>query len=143
MAFLAPALPWVAAIGTAVSAYGQYSAGQAGKRAGYANAQKSEREAIERERIARLDLRRLLSTQRAGYAKGGVGGLTPLMVMAETELLGEQDIEAIRATGAETAAQERAAGNRASTAGTIGAGSTLLTGLSSTGLDYYSRKRTP
>ena len=141
------ALPVIAAgasiVGTGLSAYGQYKAGQAQAQAYEVNAQRAERTAQEEERTARIRLRKLMSTQKAMYAKAGVDitSGSPLMVMFETEYEGEKEIEAIRRTGSETAEQERLYGKQASTAGLIGAGSTLLTGLGSTGMNYYAKKK--
>ncbi len=142
--FLAPALPFLAVAGTAISAFGQFQAGQAQGRALDISAQRTERTAQEKEFNERVRLRRLLSSQRARFGKGGVDPLSgsPLMLMAETEILGEREIGFIRTTGQETAEQERASGGRARTAGTIGAGTTLLTGLGSTGFRYFRKKNT-
>lgn len=147
--FLAPILPYLVAgaaiAGTALTAYGQYKAGQAQGQAMDVSAQRTEREAEEREFNERIRLRRLLSSQRAKYGKAGVDPFagSPLMVMAETEILGEKGIGFIRTTGLETAEQERATGERYRTAGTVGAGTTLLTGLGSTGIKYYKKKKLP
>ena len=141
--FLAPALPFLAVAGTAISAFGQFQAGQARGRALDVSAQRTERTAQEKEFNDRVRLRRLLSSQRARFGKGGVElEGSPLMLMAETEILGEREIGFIRTTGQETAEQERASGGRARTAGTIGAGTTLLTGLGSTGFRYFRKKNT-
>jgi hypothetical protein len=149
MAAILPVLKVIAVgasiVGTAVSVFGRVQVGRDQAQALEVNAQITERQAQEQERNARIRLERLKSSQRAQFAKAGVDltSGSPLMIFAETELLGEQEIEAIRTTGVETAAQKRAQAGRAVRAGQIGGATTLLTGLGSTGLDFLKRRKIP
>ena len=104
------AIPYViAAVGVAASAYGQYQSAQATEK-GYKIQQKAyeynvaitERKAAQEEAAHRDKLRKLLSSQRALYAKAGVdlSSGSPLLVMEETAAEGEKEALAIR-TGAQ------------------------------------------
>jgi hypothetical protein len=141
MAFIAPALPYIAAAGAVMSAVQSIQQGNAAKAAGDHNAsiarrnatiavQQSEAdaEAKNREKIQRL------GAFRAAYGASGVTGEgNAIDVMATNAALFEYDKQTIlykgklRALGYEdTATLEEMGGEAAQTAGYIGAGSALL-----------------
>ena len=139
-------------IGTGLSAFGQYRAGQAQQGAYNYNAQVAESEAgvarvgaAREEEIHREKLNRLIGTQKALYAAAGVdiSSGSPLLTFMETAEEGEKEAQYIRYGGEVEATSKlneaklnRYYGKQASRAGTIGAGSTFLTGLSQAGLGY-------
>ncbi len=146
---MAAALPIIAiaasVAGTAMSAIGQYRAGQAQEAANEYNAQITERKAVQEEQASRDRLRKLMGTQRAMYAKAGVNlsSGSPLLVLAETAAEGEKEALNIRYGGQEESNLQRFYGTQAKKAGTIGAASTLLTGLGQAGTSYYDLKKKP
>ena len=151
-----------------ISAYSQYAQGQAQSRMAAYNARiasqnaelameqmgiaKTQKEIMEARH--RRGTEKILSAQRAGWAKAGVEMAgTPLIVEAETITEADLDALAIRYAGtveqgqimAQVAAQrqeaalQKMAGRAARTAGYLGAGTSLLTGLSQAGY-YYSQR---
>jgi len=131
--------------GTALSAYGQYKAGADQKAAFDYNAKVTEKETNQAEYDSRTRLRRLMSTQRSLYAKAGVDLSTgsPLLLLAETAGEGEREALSILEGGESSAALQRIAGRQAKTAGIIGAGSTLLTGIGTRGTNFFKKGRSP
>ena len=137
----------VTVVGAGISAYGKYQSGQAQKAMADYNAKLAENEAIAKEQQAhaeslqmRKDKERLQASQRAGFAKSGaiITEGTPLLVMAEQAGIMELDIlNAQRNRALESSALrsqatlDKYAGKQAATAGTIGAGATLLSGVGS------------
>lgn len=142
----------VAAAG--MSAYGQYQQGQAQSQALKYNATVAENQAIAARQQAayladreREQTRRVLSRQRALYGTAGVdvGVGSPLMVMADSARQGELNAQAVlaggaaRAQGYQAQAQlDRYMAGQARSAGQIGAGVSLLSGLASAGTQYRS-----
>lgn len=133
--------------GTAVSAVGAVQQGKAAKASADYNAAVAHNQAIAARQKAEFDaerererVQRLLGAQRAGFAKGGVEiEGTPLLVMEDAAEQGELDVQAILYGGdiqsdnyQAEAGLRRMEGAQAKKAGMFGAGSTLLTGASST-----------
>lgn len=134
--------------GTAVSAYGQYQQGQAASAEAKYQAQVQERQAQAAEQRTQLEQRRQAeqaSRQKGALAAqlGASGAVTtagaPLMIMAEQAR--QEDIEQgmIGWQGREEAGSlrrgaqmSRMKAKQARTAGSIGAGTTLLHGFGST-----------
>ena len=132
------------AVGTAVSAYGQYQAGQAAKRAHEYNAQVAEQNAqIAKDQAAyeaerqKKRTRVMIARQRVGYgASGFVSNTgTALDTLRQTMQEGEMDRMAILYSGdvesvnmRAQAAAERMQGKAAAQAGKYAAAGTLLSG---------------
>ena len=143
-------------VGTGLSAFGQYRAGQAQKSAYDYNARVAESEAgvakegaAREEEIHRLKLKRMLGTQRALYGAAGVDitSGSPLLTMMSTAEEGEREAEFIKYGGEVEATRalnegkmQRFYGKQASKTGKIGAGSTFFTGLGQAGLGYAGMK---
>jgi hypothetical protein len=144
----------VMVMAAAAAAYMQYQMGQQQKKAAKANAQMLERQATLKRQIGqsraediRDQNRRMLAAQQANAAAGGVDiapGTSPLAVLsynaraAEVDALraewsGDADAEASTAN----ANMARFQGRVAEYNGTVGAGTTLLSGLSSAGRTAY------
>ncbi len=142
----------IAAIGTSVSAYGQYEQGQTAKKAGAANANAQRISAISAENAGaqqaadkKMEARKVAA---AGVAAAGAGGIdpntgTPLTLTAQTEQFGELDSLRIinnaqrSAWGYQTQAGiDEFQGSKGATAGMIGAGSSVLSGASSAYFGY-------
>jgi cell division septum initiation protein DivIVA len=148
MAFVATALPYVAmatsAVGSVMSAQAQRQAGNTQQALYNYNASITENQAVHVQRDAayvanneRLQNQRLLSRQRALYAKAGVVGSTgtPLLVMAEQAATLELNALQAEYRGSEEAANlkgqavlDRWQGGIASATGRMNANATLLTG---------------
>ncbi len=153
---MAPAAIALVAIGSAMSAYGQYRQGEAAKAAGSfnedvaaANAEAARKKAAYEEEIQRDKLKKIMGRQRTLYAKAGVNidEGSPLLMLMETAEEAERDAQAIRYGGDVAATQmlnqgRMAAfqGEQAYKAGMIGAGSTFLTGLGSAMMGYAKLK---
>jgi hypothetical protein len=165
--------------GAGIGAYGQYQAGKAQQAMANYNAKVQQQTAEYNNKLAqnaaiaeeqaqsvrsqqmRDDKRRMLSSQRAGFAKTGAAMEgTPLTVLAEQAGMMEHDIllakheSDVRArtyrqegamglwTGRSQAAMSRFEGSQAAKAGRIGAGATLLSGAGSVagmGMSYGAR----
>jgi hypothetical protein len=163
-------LAGVAAAGTVVSAVGQIRQGQAAEAVGgynaqiaQQNAQVAEENAVEAERAARAreaqsrqESRRVLARQRALAGVSGVATEgSPLLVMLESSRQAELDALRERYAGAIEARRARQQGALARAGGQlsqyeaqqygraarIGAGTTLLTGLTSLGAGLYRTYR--
>jgi len=151
------AIPYViAAVGTGVSAYGQYASARNQEKAyeqnaaiADADANEVKRKAVYEESQARTRLRSLMGTQRALYAKAGVdlSEGSPLLVLADTAARGEEDLAYIREGGdvaatraRNTASLQRFYGSTAGKAGTIGALGTLASGFGKTAVGYAGSK---
>ena len=143
MAAALPVLLGVSIAGTALSAVGQYRAGQAASAAHEYSAGIIERRSAQEEELSRERLSKLMASQRALYAKAGVdiSSGSPLLVLAETAAEGEKEALAIRRGGKEEATLERYYGKQAKRAGKIGAFSTFLTGMGQAGVGYYALKK--
>lgn len=144
------------AVGTAVSAYGQYQAGKAQKRAYEYNAQIQEQNAKMAQEQAEYEARRqksrtrkMLAAQRVAYNASGVVGSTgtALDTLRQTMMEGEMDRMAILYGGdveavnqRSQAALSRMQGKAAYKAGMFGAASTLLGGAGKTGYAYHEGK---
>ena len=134
-----------AVIGTGVSAYGQWQSGEAQKKAYKYQSRVSQIEAAETERLHRVELKRMMASQRALYAKAGVdiSSGSPLLVMSETAAEGERIAHAIRRGGISKAELESYYGRASAYAGRLGGASTFLTGLGQTGLlaaPFFAKK---
>jgi len=148
----------VSLVGTGMSAFGQYRAGQAQKGAYDYSARVAESEAgvaragaAREEEVHRAKLQRLMGTQRALYGAAGVdiASGSPLLTLMSTAEEGEREAEFIKYGGEVSATRSlnearmnRFYGKQASRAGAWGAGSTFLTGLGQAGLGYYGRGKT-
>ena len=135
------------AVGTAVSAYGQYQSGQAQKAAANYNARVQEAQAIQQDMENRENIRRerksgqgLLSSQRQKLGASGVVIQTgsPLEVLGRTagelELRAQDAARAGRSNlqyGLSQAQMTKWEGKQAAKAATIGASGTLLQGIGS------------
>ena len=146
-----------AVAGAGVAAYGSYQQGQAQAAAGKYNERVAANQAQAAREAAALEAdrahdknRRLLASQRARI---GASGITtegsPLLVMmdsAEQAALDEATIRYRGSLGAAAATSEGVLqgfyGRQARRAGTIGAGASLLTGVSRAGASYASGQRT-
>lgn len=153
MCFMAAGLPAILSVvaglaGTAVSTVGAIQAGNAQNDVAQYNAKIADNNATaERERAAydagliKDERRRVIGSQRAAMAANGLEISTgsPVAVLGDTTGQSEMDVLA-RLYGGESAAtaygndatRMRIEGKAAKQAGTIGAGTTLLTGLTST-----------
>jgi hypothetical protein len=151
------AIPYIIyAVGTAVSAGGAYYAGQQQKAAQEFNEKVYQRDAEAQkvknkyeEGLARDRLKRLIGQQRTLYAKAGVdlSSGSPLMVLADTQMQGEQDINMIRYGGdvevsksRNRATLARFYGNQAGTSGTLSAIGTAFSGFSKAASGYAGSK---
>ena len=132
------------AVGTAVSAYGQYQSGQAQKAAANYNARVQEAQAIKQDMENRENIRRerkagqgLLSSQRQKLGASGVAIQTgsPLEILGRTagelELRAQDAARAGRSNlqyGLSQSQMTKWEGKQAATAATLGASGTLLQG---------------
>ena len=126
--------------GTIATAQAQRQAGRDQQAAYDLQAAAAERTGLQEEQVARARLAKLLSSQRALYAKAGVDLSTgsPLTVLAATAAEGEREALTIR-TGAEEEAEFlRFQGRAARAAGSTQAGATLLSGLGSTATKAFT-----
>lgn len=160
----------ISVIGSAVSAYGQYQAGQMEARRLRFNALIADLNAINaeyaakdiesvgrtKERKHRQRVKQFIGRQRATFGGSGVDVTTgaPADLIAESVLHGEDDAATIRRNAAmeawgmksraadirSQAGQYRIGADVAETAGVIGAGTTLLTGMGSSALTYAAWK---
>ncbi len=129
MAFIAPILPYLAAAGTAVAAYGSIQQGKAAQKAANYNAESSILEGQSRENAQRADSQRSLARIRANIGKSGATSAgTPLLVLAESAANAEIDALNTRFTASRQADVYRAGGANARTQGNIMAGTSLLQG---------------
>jgi len=145
-----------AIVGTAVSAYGAYASGQAQKKAADYNAASDEIQAQQARDAAKIDAgnqalaaRRAEAGVRARAAASGIdpGFGSPLLVMMDNARQAKLENERIlyggeiRAAGYQSGANlSRFQGRAAESAGNIGAGVNLLSGIARVG-SQYSRPR--
>jgi len=141
-----------ALVGTGVAVYGQMEQAKTAKAMGRYNAQVAENQALQMEMDSRESVkrrreqnRRLISTQRTGYAASGVTiDGSPLEVMADTAGILEletldyarqqsQQAASLRAQGA----ADKAMGANQARAAYIGAGASLLSGAGSAAGSAY------
>lgn len=153
MAFLAPTAAGMAGlglIGTGVSAFGQYQAGQDSKKAGEYNAAIAMRQAEERRRSGELveyqqrkNLEATVGNQAARYAGSGISVTTgsPISVMTDTLAKGYLDIaiesynNSVAARNYESqAAMSQYEGKQSAKRGTTAAALTLLKGFGGSSL---------
>ncbi len=153
MAWFTAALTWlgsnagtvgtVASVaGTTLSAVSAYRSGQAQKEAYKYSSEIARRKGQQEEQIHRDKLRKLMSSQRALYAKAGVdlSSGSPLLLLTETAEEGERDAIRIRHGAKEESNLGKYYGRQARRAGATTSGSTLLTGLGSTAMNYYDKR---
>lgn len=142
MASIAAAALVTSIAGVGLSAVGQLKAGRDQAAAFDYNARITEKKTNQAEFDSRQRLKRLISSQRALYAKAGVdlASGSPLLVLAETAAEGEREALSIRSGGRSDADLQRIYGRQAGSAGIIGAGSTLLTGLGTAGTNFFRKK---
>jgi hypothetical protein len=139
-----PAIPYIAmgitAAGGVMSAQAQADAGEAEKKANYANARVIEIDAAKSEALSRLETKKTLATQRALYAKAGVDitSGSPLLIMTDTAEEGERNAMEIRSAGKREAKLMRYYGRQAKSSANTQAGATLLTTMGNTANQYYS-----
>ena len=147
----------VAAAGTAMSAVGQYKAGQAEKAAYDYNAKVAEQgagtariAAAREEEVHRAKLQRMLGTQKALYGAAGVdiASGSPLLTLMSTAEEGEREAEYIKYGGEVSATEKlnearlnRYYGKQSMGAGRFGLYSTFLTGLGQAGTAYAGMKK--
>ncbi len=147
----------VTAVGTGLSAYGSYQSGQAQKGMANYNAKLAENEAIAKEQQSHFESLqmakerdRALASQRAALGSSGamVSEGTPLLLMAEQagnfelDSLMQQRNRALEASALRSQATlDRFAGKQAAYAGTMGAFTTVLSGVGSIGMNaaMYSK----
>ncbi|EIP99319.1 hypothetical protein OpiT1DRAFT_03833 [Opitutaceae bacterium TAV1] len=132
--------------GSGVAAYSSYQQGKAQERLSDYNAALAQQEAATAERDAKVlanrqreENDRLMARQRALFAKSGVVGTTgtPLLVQADQAVQGEMAAMDVERTGnieagryRQQAVLDRMQGKSARRAGLLGAGSSLLGGIS-------------
>ncbi len=135
MAAALPILIGVSVAGTVLSAVGQLRASKTQAAAYEYNAKVDKRKALHEEQASRTRFKRLMASQRALYAKAGVdlSSGSPIEVLSHTAALGEQEALNIRIGGQEASALGNFYARTTRTAGKIGAGATLLTGLGQAG----------
>jgi len=125
-------------LGTYMQAKGQYEQGKMQQRWAEYNAAVSKQEAELEKRKMRKERVKLLSAQRAGYAKAGVQFEgTPLEVMVETAKEIEHSIILREHRARIESGMWGYKGRMAMTAARWQAGTTLLTGVSQAGGMYY------
>jgi hypothetical protein len=136
-----------AVAGAAASGYGAYQTGQNQKKEAEYNQDVAESEALASKQKAEFDMetsqkrfKALMGHQIASYSKAGVDitSGSPLLLLAAQAEEGERERQAIKYGGDVGASRMYNQGNifsmqgkNAATAGTIGAGGTLLSGISS------------
>jgi hypothetical protein len=141
-----PAIPYIAmgvtAAGGVMSSNNTAASGEAEKIANEANARVIEMNAAKAEAKNRLENKRILSTQRALYAKAGVDltSGSPLLIMSESAAEAEREAMDIRYSGKREARLMRYYGRQAKSASDSQAGATLLTTLGNLANQYYSWK---
>ena len=153
---------WVATIvvvvGAVVSGYAMHQSGQAQKAMGKYNSDLAKNEAIAKEQQSRFesiqmqkDKERLMSAQRAGFAKGGsmITEGTPLLLMAEQagtmelDILNNQRNRALEAQALRSQSKlDLYAGNQAARVANISAAGTVISGVGS-GIGTYMKNKKP
>ena len=144
----------VGLIGAGVSAYGSYAAGENAEEAADYNAKRQERAAADALQRGSVDAaqikertRKLIATQIANSGASGFDTSTgtPLDLSVEAKGYGELDAlttinnaQRVGAGGKAQAELDRFQGRAASSAGTIGAAGTLISGASN---GYYGYKK--
>lgn len=148
-----------AVAGAGVSAYGQYSQGQAAKSAAEFNAQVAKNNASSAEMSAAADAQQLLSrnkrlqgSQIAGMAAAGIdpNSGSASDVQYDSRVQGELDALTTQYKGhiqgmndQAQASLDRFQGNAAQTAGYIGAGGSILSGAASGAMNYSTIRNNP
>lgn len=140
-------------VAAAGSAYASYAAGQAGQEAGKYNAAVAERQAEEAKAQAKINAenqarasQREQATVRARAADAGVNPSygSPLLTLMDNARLSELENQRLLYGGDVRAGALKAGaglalyqGQTAAKAGAVGAGINLLSGVASTGYNYY------
>lgn len=125
--------------GSAMSAYGQYKAGQAEKAANERNAQIVLEQMEEEQASSEASFSRLMGKQRSAYAKAGVdiSSGSPLLVYYNTAMREAEEQKKLKRSGTEQAEMLRKYGRNAATAGTVSAATGFLSSLAQTGLQAW------
>ena len=143
-------------IGTGITAIGQAKAGASANAVAQRNAQIQMRDAqIAKQNAefnAKMNEKQTDQRRRAMIAKQGASGVevgdgTNLLALAEQEFIDDMNAQLIRRGGAiesqglqDQAVLTSASGRAAKSAGTTGAGASLLTGLGKAGQNYQTLK---
>jgi hypothetical protein len=144
MAFIAPALPYIAAAATAVSAYGEYEKGQDAKDQSRKQAQIYEEQAAQERNASRQEAsdyekraRAMIASRRAILGGSGVQSQSGSALLGTEEMITESERQAarIRAGGnlvagriEQQAGLTRMSGSAKARSATYGAGASLLQG---------------
>jgi 1-deoxy-D-xylulose 5-phosphate reductoisomerase len=118
----------VAAVGTAVTAYGQYEAGKAQEAALKDQARQEKLRAQTEELARREELNRTLAANQVAMAMSGIAGATPQSVALESARKATSSEAAISLSEKLKQRQLIREGQAAKFAGTVGATGTLLAG---------------
>ncbi len=138
MAFLAPALPFLAAAGSVVQGIGGFMAGQANKKRAFAQAKEEVRASNEQETEIRKDFRRKIGAQLAAQFGNGMegGSGTALAALRESQLEAALDVMTTRRMGASRAAALRSQGKAEERQGYF----SLASGLLGAGSSVHSQQ---
>lgn len=128
------------AVGSAVSAFGQYESGQQQKAAYDYNADVTLEQMQQKERTSEATYSNLIGKQATAYAAAGVdiASGSPLLVMAHTAAQGGTEQESEAQAGDQEAALQRYYGKVAAFNGTVGGISSFLSGISKASLSAAS-----
>lgn len=128
-----------AVVGTGMSAYGQWQAGEQQKVAYDYNADVARRNAKAAEQASREEWSQLEGAAKSGYGKGNIemSSGSPLLHLKYLRKQGEKEALGIRYAGMSQAEMMRLYGDQAQTSGRIGAISSLFSGLGQTGMQMY------
>ena len=121
----------VAAVGTTVTAYGQYQTGKAQEAALKEQARQEQLRAQTEELARREELNRALAANQVAMAMSGISGATPQSVALESARKVTTSEAAISLSEKLKQRQLIREGQAAKFAGTVGAAGTLLTGAAS------------
>ena len=150
------AIAGAAVVSAMAAAYSSYSTGQQQKSTGEYNAKVAESEADAARQKAEYEseqsqrkFKAILGQEALGYSKAGVdiSSGSPLLMMALQAEEGQREQQEIKYTGSTYAGRalnqgylSRIQGRQAGTAGSIGAGTSFLSGLANAGTSYYMMK---
>jgi hypothetical protein len=131
------------ALSSLTAGYAQYQAGQQQQAAYDYNAQVVLQQMQEQEEAAVQEYSVLRGKQISGYAAAGVdvSSGSPLLILADTAMRGEEQQQEIQQAGTEQAALDIYYGKVAAYSGTVGGISTALTGLAKAGLGYVAAQK--
>jgi hypothetical protein len=135
MAFLAPALPFIAAAGSIVQGVGGVISARKNKQAAYGAAHEELRTSIEEQREIRKNARRQIGSQIAAQWGNGLegGSGTAIDDLRESQLEAALDVMEARRQGTSRAKALRAQGKTAEREGYFSAAGSLLGAASSVG----------